>query len=141
MDINIFSQINYVAVLVSSIVFFLIGSFWFSGLFGSTWCEALEEHGIKIKKPTPNEIMQKMLLTFVANVIASIAMACLIIATGSSTAYSGFMLGTTAALGFAATAIAGVFIWESKSLKLFLIDAGYPVIGIIVSAIILSAWH
>ncbi|MBI2774448.1 DUF1761 domain-containing protein [Candidatus Dependentiae bacterium] len=141
MDISFFSHLNYVAVLVSSLAFFFIGSVWFSGLFGSIWVEELGKHGIKIKKPSSSEIMSKMILTFAANVIASLAMAWLVEVTGSSTLYSGFILGKIVAIGFAATAIGSVFIWESKSLKLFLIDAGYPAVGIIVSAIILSVWH
>jgi hypothetical protein len=141
LELSFLSSINYIPVIVSSIIFFLIGSFWFSGLFGSLWIKELKHHHVVIKEPTTNVLATKMLLTFASNFIASFAMACLVAITGSATATTGLILGIIAAFGFAASSIGSVFIWESKSLTLFLIDAGYPMVGIIAAAIILSVWH
>ncbi len=85
--------------------------------------------------------MKKMILTFSANLLASFAMAELAILTGSCCAQTGLILGSIAALGIAVPALGSVFIWESRSLKLFLIDVGYPAIGIIIAAIIVSVWQ
>lgn len=76
----------------------------------------------------------KMLLTFDANIITSYAMACLVVMTGSTTVLSGLILGIMGALGFAVTTLALVY----RSLRLFLIDSGYPVLGIIITAVLLS---
>ncbi len=141
MDFTFLSQINYLAVAVSSVIFFVLGSLWFSALFGSIWAEELERHNVVIKQPTKNSLFMKMLLTFATNCIASFAMACLVAMTGSTTVISGIILGIIATVGFAATTLASVFNWESRSLKLFLIDIGYPALGIITAAIILSVWH
>lgn len=137
----IISQINHVAVAAAAVVFFIIGSLWFSALFQSMWVEELKEHDVKLKNHDSAVLRTKMILTFVSNYIASYAVAFLVIMTDSVTAHSGFMLGTIAAIGFIATAIASVFIWENRSLRLFLIDAGYPAVGIIVASMILSVWR
>lgn len=134
-------QINYIAVLVSSCIFFALGSAWFSALFRSMWIQELQQHTIVIKEPTTSNLVIKMLLTFGANFIASFAMACLVIIAHSTTVISGLSLGIIIAFGFAATSIGSVFIWEDKSLKLFLIDAGYPIFGIIIAAVLLSVWR
>lgn len=141
MDFTILSEVNYVAVLVSAVVFFIIGSIWFSFLFGSIWQHELKKHHVVIKQPQKNELVLKMLLTFGANVLASICMAELVVMTGSTTALSGLMLGGLVALGFAVPALGSVFIWESRSLKLFLLDVGYPALGFIATAILLSVWR
>ncbi len=142
MDFSFLSSINYIAVAVSSVVFFILGSFWFAPLFfGSMWREELKHHNVTIKQPAQNVLLTKMLLTFCANILASFSMAELVVLTGSSTVETGLILGTIAALGFAVTAVASVFVWENRSLKLFLIDVGYPVVGIIIAAVLLSVWR
>ena len=133
--------INYVAVVVASVVSFIIGLVWFSGLFGSIWAEELKNHNVEIKEPSQSELAIKMLLTFAANLITSIALAYIVSLTGSTSVLSGVTLGVLAAIGLAGTTLSSVFVWESRSIKLFLIDFGYPALSIIASAIILSVWH
>jgi hypothetical protein len=138
----ILHDLNYLAVLVASAVFFVLGSMWFSGiLFGSVWVKELEHHKVTFKKPTQRDLLMKMLLTFIANFFACVGMACLVTMTDSSTATSGFWLGVLASAGFVLPAIASVFIWEGRSLTLFLIDSGYPTVGVILAGIILSLWR
>lgn len=141
MDFSFLNHINYAAVAASSIIFFAIGSLWFSTLFSSLWVEELQQHNITIKKPTTKVLAIKMWLTFSANILASIAMAYLVLVTGSTTVQSGLHLGIIVAFGFAVPTLASVFVWENRSLKLFLIDVGYPVVGIIATAVLLSVWH
>lgn len=141
MILSLLFSINFVAVAAAACAFFIIGSLWFSPLlFSSIWVKELEQHNVVIKQPTQADLVSKMLLTYAANFITAWAMGCLVYLTGSATILSGLILGTIVALGFAVTSVGSVFIWESRSLKLFLIDVGYPVVGIIVSAIILSLW-
>lgn len=139
--IHIFYHINYVAVGVTSVIFFFIGSAWFSFLFRSQWIKELKHHNVTIREPKQSVLINKMILTFCANVAACIALACLVIMTDSTTVFSGLILGIITALGFAVPSLGSVFIWENRSLNLYLIDVGYPVVGIIVSAILLSLWH
>jgi hypothetical protein len=141
MDLNFVSQINVLAVGISSIVFFFLGSLWYSVLFGEIWAKELKAHHVTIQKPTKKSLMEKMLITIGTNIVASLAMAFLVVLTGSYSVSSGFTIGVIAAVGFAATTLASTFTWENRSIKLFFLDVGYPVLGIISSAIILSVWH
>lgn len=141
MELSFLSNINYLAVAASTAIFFVLGSIWYSALFRSLWTEELKQHNVIIKQPTSQDLTFKMLLTLAANFLASLAMACLVHMTGSSTAASGITLGIIVALGFVATTLALVFIWESRSLRLFLIDSGYPILGVIISAVLLSLWR
>jgi hypothetical protein len=141
MDMSFMSSINYVAVFAAAVLFFVIGSLWFSFLFRELWTQELKRHNVVIKQPTSNVIARNMFLTFAANCVAAYGMACLVTLVGVTTAYDGFVLGTIAAMSFAVTAVGSVFIWENRSLRLFLIDVGYPVAGIIASAMVLAVWR
>lgn len=140
MDFTLLSQINYAAVAVCSLVFFFLGSLWFGTFFGSMWVAELGKHNVIITAPTKAELLTKMGLNFLKNTIIALSMACLVVLVGSKTAVAGFFLGLLVAFGFAAPAMADVFIWEGRSLTLFLIDSGYQVVGIVLSAVILSMW-
>lgn len=141
MHFNFLLHINYIAVIAAAIIFFIIGALWFSVLFGVTWSQELTRHNIVIKEPTSHEIMIKMGLNFVKNLILACALAVLVSITGSKTALSGVLLGALVGCCIAASAMADIFIWESRSLKLFLIDASYQVIGIVVATVLLSVWR
>lgn len=141
MDFSLFSQINYAAVAVSAVAFFMIGSMWFGAFFGKIWVAELERHNTVIKEPTRAALFAKMGLNLLKNSIIALAMAYLVLLSGSTTFTSGLLLGLFVACGFAAPAMADIFIWEGRSKVLFVIDSGYQIVGITLSAIILSLWR
>jgi len=140
MDFSILSQVNYLAVGICSLIFFFLGSMWFGVLFGNTWVKELGRHNVFIQQPSIVGLFTKMMLNLLKNFVISLAMACLVVLTSSISVFSGLLLGVLVACGIAAPAMADVFIWENRSVKLFLIDSGYQIIGIVLSAIMLSIW-
>jgi len=141
MDLSFLSHINYMAVLIASVIYFFIGFVWFSVLFGSMWTEELEKHNTFIKEPTAQEMGVKMFIAFFTNVLTSFGIACLIDLVGSATVLSGLILGSIIAICFAATTVANIDNWQSRSVKLFLLDTCYPMISIVVITIFLSIWR
>ncbi len=141
MNFALLTSINYLAVAVSTIIYFLLGSLWFSTLFGTMWAQELAQHNVIIKEPTAGDMMFKSLLTLITNFVTCLALACLISLTGISGIFSGFTFGLLSAVGVAATTLATTFVWESRSIKLFLLDIGYPMLGIIVSSVIFALWQ
>lgn len=141
MDFSFLSHINYLAVLASAIAMFFLGAIWFSALFSKAWVDELTLHNVTIGEPTQEKILTNMAISFLKCVIIAFAAACLVSLTHSTTFGSGLLLGLIVAIGFSATAIADVFLWENRSIKLFLIDAGYQMLGVILVSIILSVWR
>ena len=137
---HFFEQANYWAILVSAAAYFVLGSLWFSLLFGSSWSKEVEKHGVKIDQPTGKEIGAKMIQTFIGNLIAAVAMAIVVYKSGTSGWQNGLHLGLICGFGFAAAAIFIAYTWESRSFKLMAIDFGYAVVGITVCGVILSVW-
>src|SRR5215510_9987413 len=108
------SHTNYLAILVSAVAYFILGSLWFSLLFGNAWSTEVEKQGIKIKEPTKKEIGAKMIQTFVCNLIAAFATAFVIYATGASEWSHGIQIGLICGFGFGAMAITIAGTWESR---------------------------
>ena len=137
---SFFQHANWLAIGVSAVAFFLLGSIWFSLLFGKIWQKEVEKHGVKIGMPKGGEMAAKMLQTFICNAVAALSMGILVYITGTTGAMSGTKLGLLCGVGFAATAIITANVWESRSFKLVAIDLGYPLFGITICGLILSIW-
>ncbi len=136
------SSINILAVAVSAIVYFILGAVWYMpSLFGTMWKAELARHNISFNPPTSAEMMQKTILSLIVNVIMVLAVAFVVQATATTALSAALVLGIKLAVGFAATTLGITYIWQNKSFKLFLLDAGYPMVGVILSTIILALWH
>ena len=134
------NQVNVWAVLASGIVYWLLGSLWFSRLFGKTWVKEIERLGIKHKKPTKNKMIKKSIATLILNLVTSLGVALVVIAAVPTCVVSAICLGLILGICFVAATMGMGKIWEGRSTKLTLIDIGYPMVGIILSALILTYW-
>jgi hypothetical protein len=142
MDMNYCCQINYTAVAISSIILFIIGSAWFSPLlFSNIWMKELGRHNVTRPHPTPNELYTKMAIALVQNIIISLGMATLVNMLDVTTLQSGLCLGLMTSVCFVAPTLGSVFLWEGRSLTLYLIDFGYAGVSLIVSSVFLSWWR
>ena len=136
-----FEHVNMWAVLVAGVAYFMIGSVWFSGLFGKTWVAEIERHGVKMQRPAGGQIAAMMAASLAYNIVTAAGVSFLVYVIGTATVVAGLKLGLFIGLCFAATSMLTAYNWESRSTKLSMIDVGYPLIGIIVCSIILSIWH
>ena len=135
------SSLNYWAVLVSGVVYWILGAVWFSALFGNIWGAELEKHGVKIKEPSKRELLLKLIQTFELNLAVSFGVSFVVFATNPSSILSAVKFGLFTGVCFSAATIGIAYTWEGKSLKLFLVDCGYPIIGITAGTVILSMWR
>jgi len=132
------SNLNYVHILVASIVYFIIGALWYSLLFGKIWMKLL---GI-----TPNEDDKKKMpmifsVTFVLNFIIVVSTACVIGFVQPSNMIVAIKVGLLLGVGIAGTTCTMNYMYSRKSFGLIAIDAGYHVLAITISSIILTLWH
>ena len=136
--LEVFAQINYLAVLVAAILYFIVGAAWYAPqLFGKAW---MQERGIKPEDIQGGAGPMMLGTTFVAILIGTLAMGYVVQASGSSGVLAGLATGLLAGIGFAATALGITILFETRSLKLFLINAGYHLTGFTLAGIILSLW-
>jgi hypothetical protein len=129
---------NWLAILVAAIAYWVFGAIWYMALFGKIWAAGIEQHGVKLQR---TGMGAKMVGNFICNLVAALVMARLVARTGIADVGHGLKLGAGVGLGFSATALTVQYIWEAKPFKVWLIDASYHVLGCIMLGLILSAWH
>ncbi|HTQ80986.1 MAG TPA: DUF1761 domain-containing protein [Thermoanaerobaculia bacterium] len=132
---------NWLAVLVAALAYWFLGAIWYSALFGKVWASGLEQQGIKIQAPTKSQMITKLVVTLVANLVTAVAIGHLAWRQNLTSAIGGVHLGLITGIGIAATTLAVAYSWESKPMKNLVIDSLYHLLGCIIVAVILAVWH
>lgn len=134
-------DVNFLAVLVSAVVAFLLGAVWYSPLFfAKQWIEIHADTPQKLKALRAGA-KKAYAVSFACLLVMAAAMAMLVAITNMSTAFAGIKLGVLCWLGFAATAGLLANLYSDKPVKSFLLDAGYQLLYFAVMGAILAAWR
>lgn len=128
--------INYWAILVAALSTFVIGGLWYSpAVFGKAW---MKENGFTEESLKNSNMMKIFGLAFILGLIAAINLAMYM--GPESRPEMGALWGFLAGFGWVATFVGMHYLFERKSFKLFLINAGYSIVALTVMGIILAAW-
>jgi len=140
MDTTIFSNINWLAVLVAAIAYFALGALWYSPLFGKKWVQyqKIDMNDPDIKKGVGGIMFGSFILMLAATIGLAILVERIPLNGG---AVSGLKLGLETGLLFSATAISITYLYIKKPIGLHFIDGLYHVVGQIIAAIILCVWR
>lgn len=129
--------VNWLAIVVSALSTFLIGGLWYSpAVFGKAW---MKENGFTEESMKGSNMVKIFGLTFILALIASVNLAMFLgpdVNVGLG-AFYGFLAG----FGWVATFVGTHYLFERKSFKLFLINAGYSTVSLTVMGVIIGAWH
>ncbi len=129
-------KINVIAVAAAALSAFLIGGIWYSPiLFYKTW---LEETGL-----TEDALKRRnMGLVFGGSFVLSLVIAFNLAAflAGPPNLAWGLAAGALAGAGWVATGMGITYLFEKRSLKLWLVNAGYHAVTFVVMGGILGAW-
>ncbi len=129
--------INWLAVVVATVVAFALGGLWYSkALCGSAW---LEEVGLTEEAINDANMPKTFGGTFVLQFLAVTALAAFV--GTDSTWQSGLYCGLLISVCWIATAYGITYLFEQRSLRLFLINAGYNIVLFSIVGIIIGAWH
>lgn len=134
---EILSSLNWLAVLVSTTIYFILGALWYSPvLFGNVWMKLRELTEEDIGKPNP----VIFLYSFLLQLIAVISLAMFMNAMGIAYILHGAIVGFGAGAGILFTLAGTTGIFTELKLQLHLLDNGYHVAGLTLSGIILGWW-
>ena len=127
---------NILAVLVAALSTFLIGGLWYSpAVFGKAW---MKENGFTEESMKNSNMVKIFGLAFVLGLIAAVNLAMFLGQEG--TVADGAFYGFLAGFGWVATFVGTHYLFERKSFRLFLINAGYSVVALTVMGVIIAAW-
>lgn len=132
---------NYLAVLVAAIVSMILGMFWFSpAVFGRSWMKLSKINEKDIEKAKQKGMWKSYLIAFIATIVMAYVLAYLIELIGISTIKDGLWAGFFLWIGFVATTMIGMVLWEGKSWKLYFINVGFQLVSLLLMSVILAVW-
>ena len=134
-------DINYWAVLVAALASYLIGALWYSPLlFGKAWIELMGFTEKDMQNAKKRGMAKNYGIMFVSTLVMSYVLAHFVDYTESTTAIAGAQAGFWIWLGFMATTALGSVLWENKPIKLYLINVGHSLLGLLLMSGILAVW-
>ena len=133
-------SLNYWAILVAVVFNQALGAAWYSALAKPWMAEVgLTGEDMEAMKGTPRQ-WYPYVVAVVSGIVFTLVLALLAQGLGADGAGEGLGLGLLAAIGFIFTSNAINYAFEARSLKLFLINGGYPLVSYSVIGILLATW-
>ena len=129
-------DVNWLAVLAAAISAFLLGGLWYSpALFGKAWQRDAGLTDEQLKGGNPAKIYGG---SFVLSLVAAATFAMFLgkLPVGTATAY-GFCAGLT----WVAASFGINYLFERRSVGLFLVNGGYHTLQFTLYGLILGLWH
>ena len=135
-----FSAINWLAVIVAAIAFFGLGAVWYGPIFGKSWQKEVgltddDIQGGNMSLIFGSSFIMMLLMAF------GIAMLLSIQHLEGPNWQIGVHTGLLVGVLFTATAMAINYLYQRKSIKLWLIDSGYQICFLVLQGLILGLWR
>ena len=127
-----FDDLNWVAVIVAALAYWVLGAIWYNdAVMGKKWREAT---GVDMSKPTAQQIVGNLVLWF----IAALALGLISTAIGADDVGDGIVLGLVVSFGFIGTNAINKDLYEGGEKALMMVNAPYTLLGFTIMGIILA---
>ena len=130
-------KINYLAVIVSAVVHWILGGAWY-GIFSKPFTGFIGEE--KMKDLETRSEAKAFILAFVSSLILSYLLARFLRYTEARTAVDGLRVAVMLWLGFIAASQLLTVLFEGRHFGLYLLNIGYQLVACSAAALILVAW-
>lgn len=134
-------SLNYLAIIAGVIINQALGAAWYSTL-AKPWMAGvgLTMEDVEAMKGTARQ-WYPYVVAIVSALVFTVGLAVVIQGLGAEGVVDGLILGLLAAIGFIATSYATTYSFEGRSVKIFLINTGYPVISYGIIGVLLAVWQ
>jgi len=133
------NRVNYAAVVVAGIVFWIIQACWYTA-FSSAYIAALGLTPDQVATAKANASFTPYLTALVADCVVAYVISIVMLRTGGSSAKHGAMTAFVMWMGFVATILLTTYSFEQRPFAMFAINGGAALVGMLVSGVIVGAW-
>ncbi|MDX1659359.1 MAG: DUF1761 domain-containing protein [Nitriliruptorales bacterium] len=141
MSLDLLGDLNWLAVIVATVVYFVLGAAWFSPvLFAEPWQRSI---GWDPEAQPPQMSPVTYVIPLVGYLLAAVATAMIAVAAGSDGVGDGIVLGLVVGVGFggALTVTEATFDpHKPQPWQWFAITWAYHLVGLVLVAVIVSVW-
>lgn len=138
-EFGVITSMNWLAIAVTAVVAYAMGAVYYMAL-AKPWMSAagLTREMIEARK---NENTLSYGLAALASAVGAVMLAFVVRAADAKTAPEGLLIGLI--VGVAVTAVGQIpnYAFQFRGLKLYLIDAGLPMLQMLVGGMILATWR
>jgi hypothetical protein len=139
---DVILHLNYIHVLVVTVAGFLLGWLWYSPvLFAKPWMAEMKITEEMKKAEQAKGIAGYLIKGLLFTLLSTFGLAALIAVHGTPNWKHGAAFGAFIGLFGPAMRMMSGAVWEKKSVKLQIINAGHEVVLYAVQGAILGAWH
>ena len=130
------SKLNFLAILVAAATTFMLGGLWYSPiLFAKRW---MRESGVSEEQTRQANMARVFGFAALASVVMAFNLAAFLGPEANVT--FGLFAGFAAGLGWVAMSLGVIYLFEQRSMQLWLINSGYQVLAYTIMGGILGAW-
>lgn len=128
---------NYPAIVVSAIVYWLLGALWYGVLFGKQYVDLERLTDEQLKSASP---VLPYIITFFLNLLIAFVLAQICSWRNANTAAKGASLGILLWIGFIGPTTYTTYMYELRPKSLFAINEFYSLVGLFLMGLIIGAW-
>lgn len=128
---------NYPAVIVSAVLYWILGGIWYGVLFSKPWMALENLSDAQVHSMNP---ILPYVLTFVLNLLIAFVLAQVCAWRNSDTATRGAMSGVLVWIGFVGPITYTTYMYEMRPKELFAINEFFPLVGLCLMGAVLGAW-
>lgn len=136
-----FPHVNYLAILVSGVVIFVLGGLWYSVLFKKSWIALMGIPEEKMKEGSGGAMPFLFVLAFLCGLLSAYILAIVINHFAPFSLLRGAMVALICWVGFAAPTSFATAIFSMTPKRLWFINSSYNLISFVLAGIILSVWR
>ena len=134
-------MVNYIAIIVATIIGYAIGALWYSPLlFGTQWMKLQGFTKRDMLRAKQRGMAKAYILTFIAVLVMALVLSLLVEVFGNGNFWSGALVGFWVWLGFLATTQIGMVFWEDKPFSLYLLTTAHYLVTLVLAGGILAVW-
>ena len=135
-------KIKYPAVIVATLVHYILGGLWYSPLlFGNKFIQLINWTPEHLRQVENESHAKELAIAFVMSLILVYVLAHFIQYTKATTALGGIQTAFWLWLGFVVTTQLPTVLFEQRNFGLFAINVAYQFVGCSLAGAILAVWR
>lgn len=135
-------RINYLAVLVSAIIYWVLGALWYSPLlFANRFIALMRLTAEDLARIEQQGAAKEIAIAFGSSLLTAFVLAHFVRYARATNLADGLKTGLWVCIGFVFTSNLATVIFENRPFGLYLINNGYHLVGFLLMGALLAVWR